>query len=425
MSFPIPVHNYFNIVSGDSIRLGANVEAINIQLTASGPIVQTSGVLKAPIGTMAVNCPGQIATFNSFGNQIHLLVVPPDTICLVNGSFNSTGLVQVNGTLGGSGSVGTVTVLNSGKIAPGNSPGKLTTGNIVFNSSTVFSIELNGLTPATEYDQLAVAGTVNLGGATLVPSLGFIPGSSQAFKIIDNDDSDPVVGTFNGYAEGSTVTINGFDFTISYQGGDGNDVTLTAPWAPAVNSVVLDNGTAGTVVGVSSSGQRSEVRRIIVTFSEAVNFTGSVADAFTLHRNALHSLTPGPNTDVVLIANPAAGPAASVTITFAGPITDSTGSLIDGVYDLTIDSSKVSSAGGPLNGSGTPGSDYQVIGSTANKFFRLFGDANGDGTVSQSDYLLFSPALSSGPNPNFDYQNSGDVNQVDYLEFRNRIQMLP
>jgi hypothetical protein len=50
------------------------------------------------------------------------------------------------------------------------------------------------------------------------------------FRIIDNDDTDAVVGTFNGLAEGATVRSLGGSqlFRVSYVGGTGNDVTLTA-----------------------------------------------------------------------------------------------------------------------------------------------------------------------------------------------------
>ncbi|MCI5222840.1 MAG: hypothetical protein D3924_09255 [Candidatus Electrothrix sp. AR4] len=45
--------------------------------------------------------------------------------------------------------------------------------------------------------------------------------------MIDNDGSDPVVGTFNGLDELATVTVDRVEYQISYVGGDGNDVTLT------------------------------------------------------------------------------------------------------------------------------------------------------------------------------------------------------
>ncbi|MGH2958447.1 MAG: hypothetical protein ACRDKE_02500, partial [Solirubrobacterales bacterium] len=39
--------------------------------------------------------------------------------------------------------------------------------------------------------------------------------------------ADAIAGTFAGLPEGSTVTAGGFDFAVSYAGGDGNDFTIT------------------------------------------------------------------------------------------------------------------------------------------------------------------------------------------------------
>ncbi|REK19327.1 MAG: hypothetical protein DWQ37_01375, partial [Planctomycetota bacterium] len=78
--------------------------------------------------------------------------------------------------------------------------------------------------------KLEVSGTVNLGGATFEGSLssGFVPTLGQQFTIVDNDGADPVSGTFAGLPEGAGVIIDGQGFTVSYVGGDGNDVVLTA-----------------------------------------------------------------------------------------------------------------------------------------------------------------------------------------------------
>jgi hypothetical protein len=54
-----------------------------------------------------------------------------------------------------------------------------------------------------------------------------IRGDGETFEIINNDDSHPVVGRFTGLAEGARVVAGGKVFSISYDGGDGNDVVLT------------------------------------------------------------------------------------------------------------------------------------------------------------------------------------------------------
>jgi hypothetical protein len=149
---------------------------------------------------------------------------------------------------------------------------------------------------------------------------------------------------------------------------------------------------------------------------------GSVASAFTVHRTG----TNGTLGDVTLTASPASGPASSVTITFSGSLTEY-GSLVDGLYDVWVDAAQVSGVGGALDGNndGIAGGSYHLVGTTANKLYRLFGDSNGDAAVDQNDYLVFRNAVAGGASVVFDFDASGDVDQTDYLAFRDRIGMSP
>jgi hypothetical protein len=61
---------------------------------------------------------------------------------------------------------------------------------------------------------------------TLLGNLGVSPAVGDELVIIANDGSDPVIGTFNGLAEGATLTLANHALKISYMGGDGNDVVL-------------------------------------------------------------------------------------------------------------------------------------------------------------------------------------------------------
>ncbi|MFL5331585.1 MAG: choice-of-anchor Q domain-containing protein [Gemmataceae bacterium] len=182
------------------------------------------------------------------------------------------------------------------------------------------------------------------------------------------------------------------------------------PLPPTVTNVTFGDGT----------NQRSQVRQIVVTFSQPVDFLGNNPNAaFTVHRTG----TNGTIGDVSITATPNALPATSVTITFSGALTESNNSLVDGLYDLIIGAAQVSSTGGALDGNndGIPGGDYVSTGTTANKHFRFYGDQNGDAAVDQTDYLVFRNAVSGGPSQIFDFNNDGDVDQIDYLAFRNRI----
>src|SRR5207244_4487626 len=55
--------------------------------------------------------------------------------------------------------------------------------------------------------------------------------------------TDPVGGTFAGLPEGAAVSVGVRNFTVSYHGGDGNDVTLTA--ARAAEPITVGAGAGG------------------------------------------------------------------------------------------------------------------------------------------------------------------------------------
>lgn len=182
-----------------------------------------NGSAQSPVTsvTYAANSPGTSLTLGT--NQTGI----------VDGIY---GFVDLNGgTLKGTGTIGQLFV-SSGIVAPGHSPGVLNTGDLSFNGGT-YQVEIGG-TAAGQFDQLNVTGTVDLGTnvTTLDTSLygGFVPKAGNSFVIINNDAADAATGTFKNLAEGATFTVAGVVFKISYVGGDGNDVVLTAVTVPAL-----------------------------------------------------------------------------------------------------------------------------------------------------------------------------------------------
>lgn len=116
-----------------------------------------------------------------------------------------------------------------GDLAPGSSPGIFqVTGNLALTSGNDFAVEINAATTAgTDYDQAHVVGTVNLGNANLNLSGTHTPMNGDEVVIVSNDGADAITGTFNGLSEGGVIAFNGENFSISYVGGDGNDVVLS------------------------------------------------------------------------------------------------------------------------------------------------------------------------------------------------------
>ena len=190
----------------------------------------------------------------------------------VDGSLaaSSVGLSDSpNTTLSGTGTVGAMSV-GDGTVSPGDGPvpGILNAqGDVEFSPpnpdeedvGSTFNVVLNGATAGTGYSQLNVSGSADLGGSTLNTALGFTPANGETFTIIKS--TSPIVGTFDGLPEGASLTIGNTPFTISYHGGDGNDVLLTqgtaaAPAPPILTGINPNTGPAagGTVVTITGTG---------------------------------------------------------------------------------------------------------------------------------------------------------------------------
>ena len=104
-------------------------------------------------------------------------------------------------------------------------------------------------------------------------------------------------------------------------------------------------------------------------------------------------------------------------LTFSGAVTEFA-SLMDGRYSLTILGNKIQTGGVFLDGDG----NGTAGGNRVDSFFRLFGDANGDGSVNQIDYAALQLALVPGHyNPAFDFRNDGKIDDADLAEFRRRM----
>jgi autotransporter-associated beta strand protein len=267
----------------------------------------------------------------------------------VNGAIaSSTVTVNSGGALAGNGTTGAVTIASGGTLAPGASAGILTTGDLTLNSGAHVAIEIGGTTAGTNgYDQLHVIGTVSLGGAALDASLinGFDPetAGTAPFRIIDNDGSDAVTGTFVGLAEGATFTISGHRFTISYHGGDGNDVVLTARndgpvnHVPGAQSVMADNdlAIAGLSVGDIDAG------------AGAMTVTLSVAHGILTLASAGGAVVAGSGTGTVTLAGTLSQ--INTTLAAASKLIYRSASDFSGTDALTMtaDDNGNSGSGGP------------------------------------------------------------------------------
>jgi hypothetical protein len=51
--------------------------------------------------------------------------------------------------------------------------------------------------------------------------------TGTVFTVMSNTGANPTTGTFSNLPDGGIVNVNGNNLQASYEGGDGNDLTLT------------------------------------------------------------------------------------------------------------------------------------------------------------------------------------------------------
>jgi streptogramin lyase len=198
-----------------------------------------------------------------------------------------------------------------------------------------------------------------------------------------------------------------------------NPVGATIARAQAVGAI-LDNDPLQVSSAKVNGGavQRSRVTYITITFTGLATPPVNPADAFRLTRIG----PDGTPADVTLAVDLSASTATQTIarLSFGGPLTEF-GSLVDGLYRLTIMSAQVSGSGQPLDGdaNGTAGGDFTL------DLHRLFGDFNGDRTVNVTDLTAFRNAFgATASDPNFqpflDFNGDGVINITDLTQFRSR-----
>jgi hypothetical protein len=174
----------------------------------------------------------------------------------------------------------------------------------------------------------------------------------------------------------------------------------------------------GTVPGTSM------VNIIRVTFDQAVTFPSGVNAAFKLSR--VGQPTGGPSATAKLgdvnFSATASGSVATITVAGGGTVPlETSGSLIDGKYQLTVVAANVATNTGKLdgNGDGSDGDDYVSPSSGLDYVRRLFGDQDDDGDVDAADFGAFRAAFGTA-NPDFDFDIDADVDASDFGQFRGR-----
>ena len=236
-------HNAPGLTTGSirgtgAVFLGANeltVGTNNMGTTFSG-LIQDGGSSGGTGGSLTKVGTGKL-TLTKSNTYTGGTTVTKGTLLVTNrsGSATGTGPVQVNaGTFGGTGrisgaaTIGTATT--AATLASGNGArlGALTLLNtLTFNSRGTCKVNLNSNTAAGA-QVVATGVTINSGALVSISDLGTtkLP-NGTAFTIISNTATTAIAGTFSNLADGSTLVVGTNTYHVSYEGGDGNDLTLT------------------------------------------------------------------------------------------------------------------------------------------------------------------------------------------------------
>jgi autotransporter-associated beta strand protein len=189
-------------------------------------------------GTLHKVGPGSL-TLSSANTYRNGTVISGGALFVTNTTGSATGddIVSVNaGTLGGSGIIAGPVVIGSGSgtaaflaLSKGaDEPVALTLQRtLTFNMDGIYIYELN--TQRATADQVIANGVTIQSGAQF--NLRTVGGAKlpigQVFTAISNTSANPISGTFSNLADGSIITIGSNTFQANYEGGDGNDLTLT------------------------------------------------------------------------------------------------------------------------------------------------------------------------------------------------------
>ena len=198
-----------------------------------------------PVGLKVTdhNALGPDVSFAAISAFTHSIVLDGGTLQVGTAPllFGPASAVNGLGQLQGSGTIsGPMTLAGGANVSPGFGLGVINTNDLRFMNGSKLTLDIQGLTPGSGFDQLQVAGSLTLEGSVSIDvALGFNPVDFiDSFVIIQNDANDFVQGT-GLFRAGSVSLPEGALFTVpypggtqtlklSYVGGDGNDVELRA-----------------------------------------------------------------------------------------------------------------------------------------------------------------------------------------------------
>jgi len=272
------------LLSGDSVVIDADVTtpgagSISVDATTSATIT-SSGRLSTVHGalTLIANSSATAAgestgvlidggSVSSLNGAMTIAGTGGDSgsshgIVLRNGAnVESLNLAAITLTGVGNASGSGIVIDGSTLTGPVDSIALLATQGTSFTGGANLTLRLAGPNSAAEFEPVIVNGTLSLSGNTLtLDDSQFTPTGESSHLLIDNAGADAIAGTFAGLPEGTVVLVGGEEFTITYVGGDGNDVELipvpdTPPTPELTSSIIGFNNGNWWVSTAGSDGE--------------------------------------------------------------------------------------------------------------------------------------------------------------------------
>ncbi|MBA3963852.1 MAG: autotransporter-associated beta strand repeat-containing protein [Chthoniobacterales bacterium] len=221
------------ILGGTPLKVGSsNLATIFSGVIEDGQYYAGGALLKIGTGTLT------LSGSNSYTGGT---TVSAGTLVINNaaGSGAGAGPVSVNAaTLGGKGIVAGAVTIGTGSgagafLAPAHGTkqeASLTSlSGLTFEADSTYTCTFKAKGNKARTDKVIAKGVTINSGASFNFS-GQVQGQLRqglVLTVISNTSATPIAGTFSNLPDGAILTISGNNFQASYEGGDGNDLTLT------------------------------------------------------------------------------------------------------------------------------------------------------------------------------------------------------
>lgn len=403
---------YFRNDGGGTPTL--SIGALNTSTWFGGTINNYFDVVKVGTGSL---------TFTGNHTYGGTTTITNGTFVLANnsstGTFSSPVIVQ-GGTFAGTGKSQAPVTVGTGSgtgasLAPGiGGIGTLTSSAaLTMKQDATFNVEVSILNASS--DQMS-ANAVTLNNPRLLVT-GIDSGalaSGTNLVIIDNSSASAVTGTFSNLPELGLVQVKGYNFRITYKGGDGNDVVLMDE---RVLPVMISSKTADTallnrsytyaITAIKSPGRYSATGLpaglSIDTITGVISGTPASAGSFTVTLKASNDTSTGTAVLTLFVRN----------------------TIVDGVAGIagtgknTIEWNKVLNLGYKVRRGTAAAGPFTTIGSTINAFYvdstvvtgttYYYVVAAFDSTGEFGNSVAITPVVTTGAYAYWDFNDSSAI----------------